>query len=407
MWGKFICLWMVFVLLTGSTAKVHAQYFELNNNRKQVTILFRIVRNMVVIRLKINNKGPYNFIMDTGVGLMIITEPALIDTLHLTGKRFVKLSGVGNEPAFEAVLTSPLQVEVSGLTSFGVGAAAFTKDHFGLSAFTGIPTHGLLGYEFFNELAVKVNFNDSTLTVCRPENLRHLKKYVCLPLSVENNKPYLTIPVHFCDQTVRSCKLLADLGSGHALMLNDLAVRNWPLTQCIPGNLGIGLTGVIEGKIGRVAGVELGKYLLKSVLSSFPDTGLDLIAENKYDGNIGMDIFKKFTVIFDYTNQAVYLKPRYTIKEPFEHDMSGIEYYAAGSDYKHIIINRIEPGSPAEAASLQTGDELTTINFKPVAQMSLEEIDEIFCSKDGRNLILGVYNHKKAENVILTLKRRI
>lgn len=404
--ARFARYCLLAILLAGiiGIQKVKGQYFLPVNEKRQVTIPFKLIRNLVVIKLKINNKGPYNFILDTGVGIMLVTDPALLDSVQLVQRRTMKMVGLDGKEAFEAVLAPFLNVEIPGFAAYNIGAAMLTEDHFGLSNFAGIPIHGLLGYEFFSQMAVKINFGDSTLTACVPERLRRLKKYAVLPLTIEHNKPYVVAPVHFCDQSVYSCKLIADLGSGNALMLNSLQTRNWPLAQSINGNLGVGLTGGIDGKIGRVTAMDLGKYCLRSVLSSFPDYN-DTAA--RHDGNMGIDVLKKFTVIFDYAGKKLYLKSRYNFKEPFEHDMSGMEYFAAGNGLNHIIISRIEPGSPAEQASLQTGDELTAINFKPVAKMSLDEIDQIFRSKDGRSLILGVYNHQKTENVLITLKRRI
>jgi hypothetical protein len=52
----------------------NAQYFDLKDNRKHVTVHFKMIRDMIVIQLNINNKGPFNFILDTGVGLMLITD---------------------------------------------------------------------------------------------------------------------------------------------------------------------------------------------------------------------------------------------------------------------------------------------------------------------------------------------
>ncbi|WP_394353160.1 hypothetical protein [Mucilaginibacter humi] len=47
------------------------------------------------------------------------------------------------------------------------------------------------------------------------------------------------------------------------------------------------------------------------------------------------------------------------------------------------------------------------INFKPVSPLSMQQIDELFRSSDGRMLILGIFRNKKYMNVMITLKRRI
>src|ERR1700733_5618838 len=197
-------IWLL--LLNCFFATANAQYFDITGHKKKVKIPFRLVRNLVIVQLKINNKGPFNFIMDTGAGLMIITDPALIDWVNIPNKRIVKLTGCGNGHDFDAYVTSSLNVQIPGLTSYNVESAILKEDHFGLSNFVGMPIHGLLGYDFFSNLAVKVDFSDSTITCYRPKDERLFKKGEKIPISVENHKPYLLAKVHLPDGSIKESK---------------------------------------------------------------------------------------------------------------------------------------------------------------------------------------------------------
>ncbi|RYY36989.1 MAG: PDZ domain-containing protein [Sphingobacteriaceae bacterium] len=396
------------LLCVGLINQLNAQYFELDSNRKRISLPFKLVRNMVVVEASINNKGPFNFILDTGVGLMLITDPTLVDSLQINNKRTVKVAGLGEGGDAEAFITSPLAVNISNIKSYNVAAAILKKDHFSLSNFLGMQVHGLLGYEFFSRLAVQVNFADSTLSISRPTDLRVFKKGERISISIEERKPYVTTKITMPDGTVSYKKLIIDLGAGHPVSLENLIRSKGLPEKFIAANLGIGLNGPISGFISRIKQLNIGSFNIKGPLTSFPDdsnTTLKLAVAR--DGNLGTGILKRFNVIFDYYNGAMYLKKNKNYKMPFEHDMSGLEYFAGGKDHKHIIISRVEPGSPAYNLGLEKYDEIVTINFKPVAKMTLEEIDDLFRSKDGRNLLLEVYHDKKYDNVILTLKRRI
>lgn len=407
---KLLPLWAMLYFMCFSFTPAKAQYFDLDYNRKQVKLPFKLVRNLCIIRLTINDKGPFNFILDTGVGLMIITDPKLVDSIDLQNKRTIKLPGLGEGDAYEAYVTPPLKIGIPGLTSYDVAAAILKTDHFNLSNFAGIPIHGLLGYEFFNNLAVKISFSDSTLTVYRPQDVRLFRKGSKIPITVEGHKPYLEAKVKLPNGTERLCKLIIDLGAGHPVSLENMIKKNGLPQKFIIANLGVGLSGPISGFLSRISEIDLGKYKIKGVITSFPN---DYDAETlKYlsvprDGNIGVGILKKFTVIFNYHDNALYLKSNSNFKTPFEHDMSGMEYYAAGEDFKHVIISRIEPGSAADEIGLEKDDEITSINFKPVGDMSLEQIDDILKSKDERSLLLEVYHDHRYDKVILTLRRRI
>ena len=385
-----------------------AQFFDVDTGRKNVNIPFRLIRNMVVIKLQINNKGPFNFVLDTGVGLMLMTEPTMVDSINLVQKRSIKITGLGDEGDYEAYVTSPLKIGIPGLYSNGISAAILKKDYFNLSGYVGIPIHGLLGWDFFNNLAVKVNFSDSTLTVCRPKDLKVPKRSQRLPITIEEKKPYLETQVTFPNGKKAKNKLVIDLGAGHPLSLENLIKTSGLPTVYIRANLGVALNGPINGYISRMKEINIGKYKIKNVITSFPDGNNQSQAYSvPRDGNIGVGILKKFNVIFDYTNSAIYLKPNETFDVPFEHDMSGIEYYSTGDDLNHLIVSRVEPSSPADEVGLEKNDEIISINFKPVAQMGIEEVDNLLKSRNDRSILLEIYHDKRYDRVILTLKRRI
>ena len=382
--------------------------FDLEPHRKKVAIPFRLVRNMVVVQLSINNKGPFNFVMDTGVGLMIITDPSMIDTLKIPTSHRLKLRGFGENDSYEAFASPTLDIGIPGLTSYGINAAVLTKDQFGLSNYAGMPIHGLLGYEFFNNLAVKVNFSDSTLTAYRPQDTKRFAKGERIPITIEDHKPYLETTVDMPGGIVKQSKLVVDLGAGHPLSLENISDKTALEKKCIHANLGVGFSGPINGFISRISAIELGKYKIRNVISSFPqDDSVQKYLNVKRDGNLGIGLLKKFTVVFDYHGGNIYLKPGPNFKEPFEQDMSGLEYYADGDGFKRIIISRVEPGSAGDKIGLEKDDEIVSINFKRISDMTLEEVDNLFKSQDDRSLLLEVYHDKKYDNVIITLKRRI
>ncbi|MFD0795280.1 aspartyl protease family protein [Mucilaginibacter litoreus] len=399
-------VWLAFILCC-LFLSARAQYFELIADTKRVNIPFKLMRNMVIITLRINNKGPYNFILDTGVGVMIVTDHTITDSINIPNRRTIKLGGMGEGDAFEAIVTQPLDIQIPGLTSKGVPAAILKKDIFNLSGYVGMPVHGLIGYDFFSALAVKINFSDSLITVSRSKDLKAFRRSQKIPISIEDKKPYLQTRITLADGTTVNNKFIIDLGAGHPLSLENMIQKYGLPEKYIPANLGVALNGPITGYLSRIKSLQLGKYNLSNVITSFPDKDY---VQRTYsvprDGNIGMGILKKFNLVFDYSNGLLYIKPNNTFKAPFEHDMSGIEYYLAGENLSHLIIGRVAPGSPADDIGLLKDDEITSINFKPVSKMNAEEIDAFFKTTE-RSLLLEIYHDKKYDRVILTLKRRI
>lgn len=138
--------------------------FELQNNRKRQTVHFSLVRILIIVKLYINNHGPYNFVMGTGVGVFLITDPNLSDSLDIRNKRIIKIAGLGAAETVEAAVTPSISVNISGIIAKSVSAAILKKDLFGLSNYARIPIYCLIGYKFFACFPIKLNFLDSTLT---------------------------------------------------------------------------------------------------------------------------------------------------------------------------------------------------------------------------------------------------
>jgi hypothetical protein len=384
----------------------NAQYFTINSNKQKVNIPFKMMRNTVVVSMSINNKGPFNFILDTGVGLMIITDYSLLDTLKLTQRRTIKLNGLGDGDASEAIVTPPLDIQIDGLISNGVSAAILKSDLFDLSGHVGMPIHGLLGYEFFNGLCVNINFNDSLITAYRPKDFKPFRKSQKIPITIEDHKPYLQAYVTMPDGSRVLNKFVIDLGAGHPISLENMIKKYGLPKNAIQANLGVALNGPISGYLSRVKAVEVGKYKLQNVITSFPSADYVPRAAVQRDGNLGMDILKKFNIGLDYINGLMYVKPSNTFKAPFEHDMTGIEYYLAGTDLTRVIVSRISPNSPADDIGMLKGDEILSINFKPVAKMTTEEIDNYF-KTSGKTLLLEIFHDGRQDRVVITLRRQL
>lgn len=400
-----------FFWLMAFALPVFAQDFTISGGKHKASFPFKFIRNMLVIQLQINQRGPYNFILDTGCGLMVITDPLLVDSLNLKFKKKVKIMGMGEGADLDAWMVPQLNVKIKGTECKNMSAAILTKDVLELSNFAGIPIHGLIGYDFFNSFPVKINFADSTVTAFSTHKLHTWRKGTQIPLLIEDRKPYLNANINFEQGVALPVKLLVDLGAGHPLSIENGWNGNsgMPEKYITAANLGVGLSGPINGYMSRIAHMDIGSYQFQQVITAFPDScsASDKLVSVKRDGSIGVDLLKKFVILFDYQQGYLYLKPNYNFKEPFEHDMSGMEYYAAGSGYRRIIVCRVEPGSAADRLGIEKDDEIVAINFKDVGRMSLQEIDEILRSKNERTLLLEVMHHQALAKVLLTLKRRI
>ncbi|EOR93476.1 hypothetical protein ADIARSV_3361 [Arcticibacter svalbardensis MN12-7] len=388
-----------------------AQEFHFLNKRKQQTLEFKLVKNLIVIPVKINQKGPYNFLLDTGIGMCLITNPSLIDTLNLTNLGSIRITGFGQGNELRASIASKISMQIGRTQTDSIPAIILNQDLLELSETLGIPIHGLIGYDFFNSFIVEIRYSTQRLILHPFEQGFKGKKHTFIPISLEDKKPYVLVAMKSDNGTTIPLKLIIDTGAGHAISLESYKGKSFLLPpKNIKANLGVGLLGPINGHIARIKELKISKFTLTDVVSSFPEyteTVKGFVFPNR-NGNLGNPVLKKFQVTFDYSRKGIYLKPSSHFKEPFEHDMSGLELISIGPDFKRIFISRVEPLSAGEDVGLRTEDEILSIDFKPVREIGLEEINALFSSKDNRSFILNILS-KGTDNryIILKLKKRI
>jgi hypothetical protein len=389
--------------------------------RQQARLRFFTQRNLIIISAKLNGVGPLNFLLDTGVATSLLTDPGIADSLHLPHGTQYKIMGVGGDDSgLHAYEANDVAVTLAGgqVTAPRMNWLVLSSDVLDLSGYVGMRIHGLLGADFFRSFVVTIRPQQFELVLNNPATYRapRGKHWATLPLRFEQGKPYITAEVKQLSAGAEPLplQLVLDTGAGHALSLETTADRRLHLPPTnLRTDLGRGLSGIVSGALGRVAAVRLGQYQLPQVLTSFPDSSqvhqrLPARERAMRQGNLGYEVLKRFICVIDYPHQRLQLRPTTALREPFEHDMSGIDLMAMGKNYRRYLVQRVLPGSPAEEAGIQPEEELMSINFTPATTYSISEVNRILHSEDGRLLVLMMRRpNGNVRPVAVRLKRRI
>lgn len=398
-----ICLGLVFFVLS-----VSGQEFIFKRNRQKQSISFKCIKNLMVIPVYVNGKGPYDFVLDTGVGPMIITDPSIIDSLNFSGLRKIKVSGLGIETV-EAYVSQSLDVKVGSTSIKYIPAAILKEDLFNLSGHLGLKIYGLLGFSFFNSFIVDIRYSENRLIIYDHDaKIKYRGKKI--PIEIENQKPYILAAIDAPGNKTVEARFLMDTGASHALSLEMLNGTEFPLPEKkIKANLGMSLSGQIKGYVGRVGKFNIGGYVFRDVVSGFPDfkSIANKIDLSKRNGNLGADLLRKFNIQFNYQGGFIYVKPNGLSKIPFEHDMVGMVLYLDQKEYKRVLIGEIDENSPAEKAGLCADDEIIAVNFKNIDAYSLNDLTEMFKSKADRNIIFEIFRDNQVYFKVVRLQKRI
>jgi hypothetical protein len=371
--------------------------FALQEGRNKVKIPIEINNNLVVIPVVVNGQLPLKFILDTGVRTAILTEKIFSDILNLTYTRKYTVGGPGGQKFVQAYVTNNVSLDLPpGVHGEGHALLVLEEDYLELRNYLGADVQGILGYELFSRFIVTIDYEKKEMILQRPERFRPSRKAQKLKISVEDTKPYIKTRVSITDSTAVNAKLLIDSGASHGLILEPDSNDTIRVPETfVKSIIGRGLGGVITGKIGRIASIDLGKYDINNVIANFPDPNsyMDTLKTSRSvarNGAIGGEILSRFRVTFDFPREFLYLKKNQSFKKRFYYNMSGLTLKAKGSKLEHFEITDVREKSPAELAGVKPGDLVLTINGIPAIQLDLNQMNAFFNIRPGKKITIEV-----------------
>ena len=383
------------VLFTSFPVLSQVLGFSLAAGRKKVQIPIEIYNNLIVVPVVLNGALPLKFILDTGVRTAILTEKTFTDILNLSYSRKYTISGPGGEQVIDAYVTNNVSLELPGVMGRGHALLVLGEDYLELRNYLGTDVHGILGYELFSRFIIEVDYDKKMLTLSVPSRFKKSRKYESIPIKIEDTKPYLTTSVVLSNGTQLTAKLLVDSGASHGLMLEPTSDSRIKVPDStVSSTIGRGLGGEITGKIGRIQSLRLAKYEIEDVIANFPDPNsyfdsLKLGATQR-NGAIGGEILSRFTVIFNFPKEEIYLKKNSSFKKKFHYNLSGLTVKAKGSRLNVFEVTEVRGKSVAEHAGVMEGDLIVNINGVNTKDLDLNTINGFFNNRPGKKISLVV-----------------
>ena len=371
--------------------------FTISDGKSKVEIPIEIHNNLIVVPLVLNGALPLKFILDTGVRTSILTQKSFSDILNLAYSRKYTIAGPGGEKLVDAYITNNVTLELPGVVGRGHALLVLEEDYLELRNYLGTDVHGILGYELFSRFIVKVDYEKKMLTLMLPKRLKITRKYESIPIRIEDTKPYINTPVILSNGTQLTAKLLVDSGASHGIMLDPASDdRIEAPNQYVSSVIGRGLGGEIQGKIGRISSLHLGSYRIDNPIVSFPDPNsyFDSLkaGSSPRNGTLGGEVLSRFTVIFNFPKEEIYLKKNHAFNKAFHYNLSGLNVRAKGSRLNVFEITDVRKQSAADKAGVQEGDIIVSINGISASSVDL-------------NIINGLFNFKPGKRINLTIER--
>lgn len=340
--------------------------YSIEGGATETTFPFQLINNHIYAEAKVNGKGPYTFIFDTG-GLNLVS-PATAEALGLKSEGSMDGRGAG---------TGTIKAGFTRVKQLTLGKASVDDQLFivmdlnAMKNIEGIPMPGMVGFETFRRFVTRIDYGAKTITLIDPAKFDAKDAGTPVPFVLNDRVP----EVHGSFEGIPAVFDI-DTGARDALTLNGPFAKEHDVIAKHPGGFttvtGWGVGGPSTGYVLRAGSVKLGPVEVQNIVADVNDQKAGAFAGSEYSGNVGGGTLKRFVVTFDYHNKIMYLKPvAGPVADIDTYDRAGMWFNESPQGFEIVAVTK---GSPAEAAGLEKADVITAVDGKPAKEIKLYDL---------------------------------
>lgn len=371
--------------------------FSIAGGAAATEVPISIINNHIYGPAKVNGKGPYTFIFDTG-GRNLVTPP-IAKELGIKIEGSLPGTGAG-EGVMEGGFANGIDLQV--------GDAAVKKQLFlvlplnTMGDVEGVPLPGMVGYETFRRFVTRIDYGAHTLTLIDPKAFDPKDAGTPVKFVFNDHIPEVMgsfegVPAKYDIDTGARSELTLTKPFAEANHLRDKHPKGVEAVE------GWGVGGPTRGYVTRGSEMTLGPVKIDGVVTTLATQEKGAFAGNDYSGNVGGGILKRFVVTFDYNNQIMYLKPLPgPVADTGTFDRAGMWFNRSDAGFKVVDVTK---GGPAEEAGLKADDVVVAVDGKPAATLLLYKLrEQLRTQKPGTVVSFKVMREGKAQTFKVKLR---
>jgi hypothetical protein len=326
------------------------------------------------VKVSIDGSAPEDFLVDTGASV------SLLDSAWAAGHGIAtegRMQAVGAGATGDVAFAKVGAIKVAGPDGHGVEIAQQKLAVLALNRYVAPffwhDAAGVLGYDFISRFVMEIDYDGGTLTLHDPKAFTYAGKGTAIPITLAGSIPVVKAKVDGHEGQFR-----LDVGSGSTVDLHGPFVKKLGLRETMGKTIAVmggGFGGTFTSHLGRMKSMEIGPYTWKNPLVILSGAETGGLASEDYAGNIGNEVFERFKCTFDYEHRTLYLEPgpRYGKTDRFSR--AGVQLARFGDVVRAM---QVLPGSAADEAGIQEGDEVVTLDAKPILSWSQDQVTGLF-----------------------------
>lgn len=350
------------------------------DGRKAVDVPVELANGHLYVQARIDGKGPFRLLLDTGgVNVMV---PELAQSLGLASGG--RLPGIGaGEAKGDVELAKVRTLEIGGITLTDQIFAVIPLRPYARRV-EGVELDGLVGYEFFRRFPAKIDYENGRITFYEPSGFRYAGSGTPLPFRFNGHIPQV-------DATLDGVPGVFDLDTGARTSLtlagpfwkqHKLDAKYGAKHEVIAG---AGLGGAARALLGRAGSLKLGNAEIKAPVTMLSTATAGMFAEEGYAGSIGYGVLRRFDLVLDYPHQQIILEPNAAAGGPDVYDRAGLWIERADKGFELV---EVVPGGPGAQAGLKKGDVVVAVDGLPAADIKLPDLRDRLRAAAGTRLHL-------------------
>ncbi len=327
----------------------------------RTTLPFELINNHIYAHASVDGQ-PVRVLVDTG-GLNLLT-PAAAKRLGLTVQGAMAGTGVGDRKVDVGVAHAK-QLVVGDVTL--ADPVIFVLDLEQLPDVEGEQIDGLVGFELFSRVRVRIDYPQRRLELIAPAAFTPPAGAIAVPFEMSERTPIVQGSIDGI-----AGRMQVDTGSRSSITPmakftrdHDLVVKYKPPFETITG---WGIGGPQRGFPVRFHEVKIGSAVVRDVIGDLFTGDKGALSDPDTAANLGGGILRRFVVTFDYAAKIMYLEPAREPEAKESYDKAGIFVIRDGDALRVIDV---VPKAPAALAGIRASDRLTAIDGTPISARPL------------------------------------